>query len=127
MSRAKTAALLLLSFCLAIGGATHVFDIASGGLLPYRFAPLPINAFWSSLAVIDFVAILLLWTHRNLGLLTALGIMLMDVAVNSYTMYVLNLFPSFIPLQLQTLFLGFVLGCITFLWSRTVNDQVQRT
>jgi hypothetical protein len=42
--------------------------------------------------------------------------MLSDVAVNSYVTYGLNLAASFAPLQLQTLFLGFVFGSIGFLW-----------
>jgi hypothetical protein len=42
--------------------------------------------------------------------------MLADVAANSYAAFVLH-FPGFWPaLQLQILFLGFVLGSITFLW-----------
>ena len=95
-----------------------MLDIARGGLLPYRYAPMPINVFWTCLAVLDFVAIYLLWTRRNLGLVTVLGIMVADVSVNSYAMYVLGIFPSFFPRQLQSLFLGLVLGCIAFLWLR---------
>jgi len=49
----------------------------------------------------------------------ALAIMLSDVAVNSYVVYCLITSASFLPLQLQTLFLGFLIGCIVFLWPHT--------
>jgi hypothetical protein len=101
-----------------------MLDIAREGLLPYRYAPMPINTFWTCLAVLDFLAIYLLWWRRNLGLVTVLGIMVADVAVNSYAMYALGIFPSFFPLQLQTLFLGFVLGGIAFLWLPEQPNEV---
>ena len=47
--------------------------------------------------------------------------MVADVSVNSYAMYVLGIFPSFFSLQLQSLFLGLVLGCIAFLWAEQPN------
>lgn len=38
-----------------------------------------------------------------------LAIMLFDVAVDSYAAYVSDIIPDFFPLQLHTLFLGFLL------------------
>jgi hypothetical protein len=108
--------LILLSLCLAAGGSTHVVDIIRGGLLPYNFVPFPINLFWTSLAVLDFSAVLLLWKRRNFGVLLMIAIMCADVSINSYASYGLKIpFDSFAPLQAQSLFLGFVLGVSGFL------------
>jgi len=117
MTATERAIILLLSLCLAAGGSTHVIDIIRGGFLPYHGVPLPINAFWTSLAVLDFVAVLLLWRRRNAGVLLTTTIMCFDVAVNSYASYGLGIiFQSFAPLQAQTLFLGFVLGSFAIVW-----------
>lgn len=43
MRKSTNAVLAILCVCFAIGGATHVLDIAREGLLPYRYAPMPIN------------------------------------------------------------------------------------
>lgn len=108
--------LILLSLCLAAGGSTHVVDIVRGGFFPYHFVPFPINLFWTSLAVLDFTAVLLLWNRRNVGVLLTLAIMCADVVINSYATYWLRIpFESFAPLQAQSLFLGFVLGVSGFI------------
>ncbi len=106
---------------LLVGGFTHIIDIARGGWLPYRFAPIGINGFWSALSIFDLLAAVLLWWHRKLGLLLTLAIMVLDVAINSYAAYSLGLFPSFAPLQRQTAFLGFVLVSLPFLWPSSVE------
>lgn len=94
-----------------------MLDIVRGGLFPYTDFPFPINAFWTSLAILDFTAVVLLWRRRNLGVLLTALIMIADVAVNSYASYGLGiLFLSFAPLQAQTLFLGFVLGSMALVW-----------
>ncbi len=117
MTMAIRVVLLLFSLCFAGGGATHVMDIARGGFLPYRDMPPAINMFWTSLALFDFLAVLLLWTRRRAGVALTVAIMLADVAVNSYAVYGLGIvFQSFAPLQAQTWFLGFVLGAAGFVW-----------
>ena len=123
MHTSRNVALAILSIGLVMGGAVHLYDIASGGIFPYRFAPLPVNVYWTSLAALDLVAAFLLWRQMGLGLMLTVAIMLSDVAVNSYVTYVLKLAASFAPLQLQTLFLGFVLGCVGFLWPRDEHFQ----
>jgi hypothetical protein len=117
MTMARRFCVSLLAACLAIGAATHLVEIGRDGMLPYRFAPIALNAFWTSLAAIDLVAAGLLWYRPRAGLLLTLAIMIADVGVNSYAAYGLRLLPQVWPLQLQTLFLGFVLGCIGFVWS----------
>lgn len=120
----KRAILILLSLCLAAGGSTHVMDIARGGFLPYDSVPIPINIFWTSLAVLDFAAVLLLWKHRNAGVLLTVAIMCADVSINSYASYVLDIpFKSFAPLQAQSIFLGFVLGTSAFIWQKRLHNH----
>ena len=111
--------LIILSVCFMAASVLHMVDIAHGGWLPYRFAPDFVNMFWSSLAVVDGLAAVLLWTKRHWGLALALAIMLTDVTVNTYMIYGLELPLSVVPLLLQSAFLGFVSGCVLFLWSDT--------
>ena len=106
----------VLAGSLTIGAAFHWIDIYQAGFLPYKAAPLAINIFWTMLAVVDLLAAYLLVRQRKLGLILTLVIMVMDVGVNSYAAYELDLFSAFWPLQLQTLFLGFSLGSVGFLW-----------
>jgi hypothetical protein len=84
MPTTRSLALAVLSICLVLGGAVHLFDIASGGMFPYRFAPLPVNVYWTSLAALDLLAAFLLWRRISIGLVLSVAIMLSDVAVNSY-------------------------------------------
>jgi hypothetical protein len=79
-----------------------------------------VTAYWTSLTVLDPLAVFLLTFAPRKGLLLALVIMLTDVAINSGVTY-MELPPSSpyavnYAVQLQTAFLGFVLGSIPFLW-----------
>jgi uncharacterized membrane protein len=119
MGKLDRSLLLFVSLCMAAGGLTHWADIVRGGLFPYHWMPLAYNVFWTSLAVLDFAAVLLLWTHRKAGALLILVIMVADVAANSYAVYGLKMqFQSFAPLQAQSIFLGFVVGSFALLWRR---------
>ena len=79
-----------------------------------------VTAYWTSLTVFDPLAVFLLIFAPRKGLLLALVIMLSDVAINSGVTY--TDLPPASPyavdygVQLQTAFLGFVLGSIPFLW-----------
>ena len=95
----------------------HVYVILIGWQLPHH--PY-VTAYWTSLAVFDPLAVFLLIFAPRKGLLLALVIMLTDVAINSGVTY-MELPPASpyavdSAVQLQTAFLGFVLGSIPFLW-----------
>ena len=95
----------------------HVYVILIGWQLPQH--PF-VTAYWTSLTVLDPLAVVLLVFAPRKGLLLALAIMLTDVAINSGVTY-MDLPPASpyavgYPVQLQTAFLGFVLGSIPFLW-----------
>lgn len=116
---------VLAVYILAFGAAAcfHALDLIRWGLFPYRFAPWPMNVFWTSLTLLDPLAIALLVTgRRRTGLVLASAIMIADVAVNSFAHFGLGYSDFTISLLLQTAFLGFVLGSLPFLWrQRTAN------
>lgn len=110
-------ALAVYIACFAIGTITHVRDFWVLGLRPYEGAPILLEAFWSSLVVLDpAAAALLLFGKRRAGLALAAIIMVCDVAANSYAFFVLGIEGFTVALPLQAAFLGFVLGSIGFLW-----------
>lgn len=111
--------IIIWVYVLAFAAATafHASDIIRGGWLPYRFAPLFLNSYWTALFFLDaFVVGLLLigWLRSAISL--AVAIMVTDVAANSYAFLGLGFAEFAISLQLQTAILGFVLGSAPFLW-----------
>lgn len=116
----KTRLIILIVYTLAfgIGTTTHTIDAVNYGW-PVDIPAVPnwLNMYWSSLIVLDPLAILLLWTRQKIGLMVALFIMLTDVAFNSYATYELKVWDWSYFLQLQSLFLGFLLGTAPFVWS----------
>lgn len=103
--------------CFTIGTLSHARDFWVLGLRPYAGAPTVLEAFWSSLVVLDAIVVgLLLFGKRRRGLVLAAIIMVCDVAANSYAFFVLGIEGFAVALPLQAAFLGFVLGSIGFLW-----------
>jgi hypothetical protein len=66
----------------AVGTISHVLDILRWGIRPHNQYHWAFNLFWTSLAVFDPLAIVLLLRRRRAGLLLAGFIMILDVAVN---------------------------------------------
>jgi len=114
---ARRIALAVYILCFAIGTVSHALDFLALGQRPYSWGPPLLEAFWSSLVVLDpIVAGLLLFGKRRTGLVLAAIIMVCDVAANSYAFFVLGIEGFAVALPLQAAFLGFVLGLIGFLW-----------
>lgn len=111
---------VIYALCFLIATFNHARDLWHGGFLPYRHAPLGFNVYWTSLTLLDpLTVVLLCWLPRG-GIVLAVLIMVSDVAVNSYAAYLLQdsyLFYS-AALQLQSVFLGFVVGTAPFAWAR---------
>jgi len=84
-------ALAVYLSCFLWGTLAHIIDLARSGWLSVRDAPLGFNLFWSLLTILDPSAVLLLIYRRRLGLALAAGIMVLDVAVNSYVVYALSI------------------------------------
>lgn len=81
--------IILLIYILAFSGATfnHVSDLVEFGLFPYSEmygVPAFMNIYWTSLTLLDPLAILVLLLHVRRGCILYLAIMLSDVAVNIY-------------------------------------------
>ncbi len=115
---AQRIALPVYIICFTIGTVSHALDFLALGLRPYIWGPPLLEAFWSSLVVLDLaVVMLLLVGQRRWGLALAAIIMVCDVAANSYAFFVLGIEGFAVALPLQAAFLGFVLGSIGFLWS----------
>lgn len=107
--------------CFAIGTLSHALDFWALGLRPYSWGPPLLEAFWSSLVVLDFAVVaLLLRGQRAWGLALAAIIMVSDVAANSYASFILGIEGFEVALPLQASFLGFVLGSIGFLWPERI-------
>lgn len=101
-----------------LGGAfNHARDLIAGGWLPYRAAPLPLNVFWSALLPVDLLVAALLWWRSRWGVVLGVAVMLVDVAVNTEVVRRADV-PMHPMVQLQILFLGFVLGSAPLLWGR---------
>jgi hypothetical protein len=66
------------------GTWNHVLDLRHGGFLPYTYAPLAFNIYWTSLTVLDPLAAFLLFKLPYCGMVLAVLIMVSDLAVNLY-------------------------------------------
>ena len=106
--------------CLAVAALGHFGAFVRHGWLPYRFAPIAINAYWSSLAFVDvIVALCLLWKPR-LGWVLGLIVMFSDVAVVSYASHLLGSgdIVHFLMRVAQWVFLAFLLASAPFVLPR---------
>ena len=102
---------LVFAGCFAIGGINHASDLLRGGLLPYHAVPLAINAFWSVLCPVDLALAALIWIRPRTAIMLGLLVMLLDVGLNSWVGYFSGIqVSSFEPLQVQSIFLGFVIA-----------------
>lgn len=119
----KRTALFIWCLCLFIAGGTHIFDNLYFGFLPYRFAPDWLNIYWSSLAILDLLAVFLLIKYRNLGIILTLCIMVSNVVINAIAVYWLHVISERLPLHLHTLFLGFCLGSAYWLWHKKARSS----
>jgi hypothetical protein len=117
-TRGQNIALAVWTLAFLIGASNHARELAAGGWLPYRFAPIGCNIFWTTLLPIDVAVAALLWLRRAIGLWLGLAVMIADVVVNSWVVSHLGFVGLASSLQLQTLFLGFVIGSIGWLLPR---------
>lgn len=115
-------AIYVLAFL--IGTSTHVNALVHGWWLPHH--PF-VNAYWASLTFLDPLAIFLLLRFPRAGLLAALAIMITDVGINSFATFIYSDAASHYAVgyfvQLQTAFLGFVLGSAPFLWRNFARND----
>lgn len=98
-----------------IGTTTHLLDLIAGGLETYAgFSP-ALRLFWVSLTVFDPVAVVLLALKRPAGVVVALVIILVDIAVNWTVVVTIAGVPMFAVVT-QTLFAVVLLTTAPTLW-----------
>ncbi len=78
---------LIYATCFLIGGLSHWIDILDGGVFPYKNIPFIFNSYLASLAIFDFIVVLLLFIRPISALLLAICIMVSDLIVDFYVGY----------------------------------------
>ena len=68
----------------------QLFQLGTGGLPPYRWAPAWLAAYFTSLTVLDPLAAALLLTRRRAGLHLAAAVLVTDALANWYATYCLQ-------------------------------------
>jgi hypothetical protein len=114
--------LTVYAVAFLIGTSTHLNVLLHGRWLPHH--PF-LNTYWTALTFLDPLVVFLLLRSPRVGLLLALAIMLTDVGINSLATYLYfdtsGHYAVDYFVQLQSAFLGFVLGSAPFLWTRLVG------
>jgi hypothetical protein len=114
LPRLSRPVLIIFSVCLAAACAVHLVDLWWHGWLPYRFAPLALNAYWTALTFFDaLAAVLLLWQPRT-GLALPLLIITSDVTLNLFAHFYLRLHLKPLTLSLQVIFFVAVVAAISY-------------
>ncbi|WP_234334992.1 hypothetical protein [Streptomyces sp. NRRL S-118] len=121
--RAVMSACVIAAVLLFVGASAHVTDLLSHGLHPYDWAPGWLNLYWSSLALFDTLAAVLLIRGKRRGIDLACAIMATDLAANWYAVHGIqhsNLAAQ--PgLQRLTVFAALVLGTAPFIRRHLTN------
>ena len=118
--RLVTAIALIWSVAFLIGANSHFWDIAAFGWRGRPHMPDAFNIYWTSLLPLDLLAAILIWWKRRAGVVLAMFIMLTDVAVNSYAIFVVGDRQIHASWILQSLFLIFVLLTAPLLWRKAI-------
>lgn len=103
--------------------ANHGHDFLVCGWRPYASEPRLLEAFWTSLVLVDPVVVVLLLLRRRSGLLAGLAVMVADVAVNATVAFTRAGYATSPDLLMQVGFLGFVLGSLPWLWPVTPDER----
>ncbi|MEU7298363.1 hypothetical protein AB0A76_35125 [Streptomyces exfoliatus] len=114
---AVIAVCVIAAVLLFVGASSHVTDLLSHGLHPYGWAPGWLNLYWSSLALFDALAAMLLVRGERRGIDLACGIMATDLAANWYAVYGIqhSTLAAQPGLQRLTAFAALVLGTAPFI------------
>jgi hypothetical protein len=120
----------IYALCLLAGASTHVWTVITYGLFwDYGGALLFTQVYWTSLTVLDPLAVALLFLKPRAGLLLTLAIIVSDVVHNTWLMQRNPASQWFNWMYvLQVLFLVFVLLTFAPAWRGTlvVSDPPHR-
>ncbi|MBN1116900.1 MAG: hypothetical protein JXA77_06840 [Bacteroidales bacterium] len=103
--------LFLYIIGFTIGTTTHTIDIIKGGFLPYNHLELWKNIYWTSLTLLDFLAIVLVIYSLVPALILANIIMISDVLINTQFLTVF----SHYKLVFQLVFCAYVVISTPFI------------
>jgi hypothetical protein len=108
------------ALCFLWGTKNHIVDLRHGGFLPYTYAPLPFNIYWTALTVLDPLTVLLFFVRPYAGMVLAVSIMGSDIAVNLYAHYVLFHKSTVLDATLlsQIAFALFLFATVPMAWKR---------
>ena len=112
--------LAFYSVCFIGASLNHARDIWVNGLLPHSGHPVSLHVFWTSLTFVDLFVPLLFGLGRiKAGVSFALGIMLTDLAVNTWYSYNVreSIYWGNVDLIAQTAFLVFVMFTAPVIWA----------
>ncbi|WP_244375385.1 hypothetical protein [Streptomyces ficellus] len=114
---AVISACVIATVLLFVGASSHVTDLLGHGLHPYDWAPGWLNLYWSSLALFDTLAAVLLIRGKRRGIDLASAIMATDLAANWYAVYGLqeSTLGAQPGLQRLSVFAALVLGAAPFI------------
>jgi hypothetical protein len=108
----------VLAAGLAAGACQHVVMLIERGPVSLPDQPVAFNAFWTSLAVLDPLAALLLNYRPRAGILLTLAIMIADVSVNVRAFARFGLLsPANVGLWMQAVFGLFALVMARRIWA----------
>ena len=114
LPRLSRPVLIVFGVCLAAACAVHLADLWRHGWLPYHFAPLALNVYWTALTFVDaLAAVLLLWQPRT-GLALTLLIIASDVTLNLFAHFYLRLHLKPLTLSLQVIFFVAVVASVSY-------------
>ena len=118
---------VIYMLCLLWGTKNHIIDIWNGGFLPYTYAPMGFNVYWTSLTFLDPLAIILLCFLPYYGLVLAVFIMVSDIAVNLYATYTFCNSDIFSDgtLQAQILFGIFLFLTVPIAWKKLAKSTTK--
>ncbi|MHC3391091.1 hypothetical protein ACLQ2E_16790 [Streptomyces lavendulocolor] len=107
---------VIAAVLLFVGASAHVTDLLNHGLHPYAWAPGWLNLYWSSLALFDTLAAVLLIRGKRRGTDLACVIMATDLAANWYAVYGIqhSSLAAQAGLQRLAVFAALVLGTAPF-------------
>ncbi|MBA2654854.1 MAG: hypothetical protein H0U71_07295 [Gammaproteobacteria bacterium] len=117
----------IYGICFIFGGLRHWLDIMHAGILPYTGIPPFFNFYLTSLAILDFMVVIMLLLRPIHGLIFAVIIMASDLLIDfhlSKTYWHTSLFEN-IGLQLLAMFGIFLFFTAPFIIKCIIREQQQ--
>ena len=108
-----------------IGFVSHVADLVLGGHLVYDGFPASLRVFWISLTIIDPLIVILLLVRMRVGIVLAVAVILVDIAVNWTVFLTIGGNPLFGVVN-QTVFAVFIVATTRQLWTFSAGQSADR-